>query len=116
MVAYNIVFAGETGVGKSWFIIRLFDLEVSPTSNDFLGASEERERCIAVQGNSEVLAVLSPRQMFSLPNPYASKLTPTNLLTGITSIFTRSPTFELCVFERTSVSILASAREADVAG
>ncbi|KAI6018620.1 hypothetical protein PISMIDRAFT_398420 [Pisolithus microcarpus 441] len=39
MVAYNIVFAGETGVGKSSSSNRLFDLEVSPTSNDFLGAS-----------------------------------------------------------------------------
>ncbi|KAI6030463.1 P-loop containing nucleoside triphosphate hydrolase protein [Pisolithus orientalis] len=49
MVAYNIVFAGETGVGKSSLINLLFDLEVSPTSNDILGVTDERKRFIAVQ-------------------------------------------------------------------
>ncbi|KAI5991123.1 P-loop containing nucleoside triphosphate hydrolase protein [Pisolithus albus] len=49
MVAYNIVFAGETGVGKSSLINLLFDLEVSPTSNDILGVTEGRKRFIAVQ-------------------------------------------------------------------
>ncbi|KAI6044896.1 P-loop containing nucleoside triphosphate hydrolase protein [Pisolithus marmoratus] len=49
MVAYNIVFAGETGVGKSSLINLLFDLEVSPTSNDILGVTEGRKRFIAVR-------------------------------------------------------------------
>lgn len=49
MVAYNIVFAGETGVGKSSLINMLFDLEVSPTSNDVLGVTGRRKRFIAVQ-------------------------------------------------------------------
>ncbi|KAI6098202.1 P-loop containing nucleoside triphosphate hydrolase protein [Pisolithus sp. B1] len=49
MVAYNIVFAGETGVGKSSLINLLFDLEVSPTSNDILGVTEGRKRFVAVQ-------------------------------------------------------------------
>ncbi|KAL4073310.1 P-loop containing nucleoside triphosphate hydrolase protein [Scleroderma yunnanense] len=51
MVAYNIVFAGETGVGKSSLINLLFDLEVSPTSNDILGVTCERKRFIAVRGS-----------------------------------------------------------------
>lgn len=75
MVAYNIVFVGGTGVGKSSFINGLFYLEVSPTSNDFLEATEERKRCIAIQGFGEVLAILSPRQVFALPISHASKLT-----------------------------------------
>ncbi|KAI6044901.1 P-loop containing nucleoside triphosphate hydrolase protein [Pisolithus marmoratus] len=49
MVAYNIVFAGETGVGKSSLINLLFDLEVSRTSNDILGITPGRKRFIAVQ-------------------------------------------------------------------
>lgn len=49
MVAYNIVFAGETGVGKSSLINLLFDLEVSKTSNDILGVTGERQRYIAVK-------------------------------------------------------------------
>ncbi|KAI6123803.1 P-loop containing nucleoside triphosphate hydrolase protein [Pisolithus croceorrhizus] len=49
MVAYNIVFAGETGVGKSSLINLLFDLEVSPTSNDVLGVTGRRKRFVAVQ-------------------------------------------------------------------
>ncbi|KAI6030460.1 P-loop containing nucleoside triphosphate hydrolase protein [Pisolithus orientalis] len=49
MVAYNVVFAGETGVGKSSLINLLFDLEVSPTSNDILGVTDGRKRFIAIQ-------------------------------------------------------------------
>ncbi|KAI6127662.1 P-loop containing nucleoside triphosphate hydrolase protein [Pisolithus croceorrhizus] len=49
MVAYNIVFAGETGVGKSSLINMLFELEVSPTSNDVLEATEKKKRCIVTQ-------------------------------------------------------------------
>ncbi|KAG6334234.1 hypothetical protein ID866_4852 [Astraeus odoratus] len=53
MVGYNIVFAGETGVGKSSLINLLYDLEVSKTSNDIVGVTGEKKRYIAVQ-DSEV--------------------------------------------------------------
>ncbi|KAI6131072.1 P-loop containing nucleoside triphosphate hydrolase protein [Pisolithus croceorrhizus] len=52
MVAYNIVFTGETGVGKSSLINMLFELEVSPTSNDVLEATERKKRCIATQDSN----------------------------------------------------------------
>ncbi|KAI6044897.1 P-loop containing nucleoside triphosphate hydrolase protein [Pisolithus marmoratus] len=49
MVAYNIIFAGETGAGKSSLINLLFDLEVSQTSNDILGLTGERKRFVTLQ-------------------------------------------------------------------
>ena len=52
MVAYNIVFTGETGVGKSSLINLLFDLEVSKTSNDILGVTGEGQRYIAVKDSN----------------------------------------------------------------
>lgn len=116
MVAYNIVFVGGTGVGKSSFINGLFYLEVSPTSNDFLEATEERKRCIAIQGFGEVLAILSPRQVFALPISHASKLT--NVFIDWHNVNLHSEShFELFEFsKKTSVSILASPRAVDVAG
>ncbi|KAI6103296.1 P-loop containing nucleoside triphosphate hydrolase protein [Pisolithus thermaeus] len=49
MVAYNIVFAGEAGVGKSSLIDLLLDLEVSEASNRVFKGAAERKRAIAIQ-------------------------------------------------------------------
>ncbi|KAI5991122.1 P-loop containing nucleoside triphosphate hydrolase protein [Pisolithus albus] len=48
MVAYNVVFAGEAGVGKSSLINLLLDLEVSQTSNKISKSTNERRRSIAI--------------------------------------------------------------------
>ncbi|KAI6044900.1 P-loop containing nucleoside triphosphate hydrolase protein [Pisolithus marmoratus] len=49
MVAHNIVFAGEAGVGKSSLINLLLDQDVSEASNNVLGGTNERKRIIAIQ-------------------------------------------------------------------
>ncbi|KAG6334233.1 hypothetical protein ID866_4851, partial [Astraeus odoratus] len=49
MVAYNIIFAGESGSGKSSLINLLVEQEVSKTSNDAVGVTDKRERYIAIQ-------------------------------------------------------------------
>ncbi|KAI6139345.1 P-loop containing nucleoside triphosphate hydrolase protein [Pisolithus tinctorius] len=49
MVAHNIVFAGEAGVGKSSLINLLLDLDVSEASNNVSGGTRERKRYIAIQ-------------------------------------------------------------------